>query len=155
MWPNSQFPADLVTSTGEIFNGKFYFLCSKRYRVTKTKQLVAAVILWQRIQKFTDNSYLWIKSVEGERNRERKYPRCYTQMTFTLKRVGYERKNEVLLDVGRLGRSSECSGCQIFTFLLKKLGFAPWPGIMLSQTLIYYWQEIFLLNLMSDSEAIL
>ena len=136
MRPNSQFPADLVTSTGEIFNGKFYFLCSKRYRVTKTKQLVAAVILWQRIQKFTDNSYLWIKSVEGERNRERKYPRCYTQMTFTLKRVGYERKNEVLLDVGRLGRSSECSGCQIFIFLLKKLGFTPWPGIMLSQTLI-------------------
>ena len=29
MWPNPQFPADLVTFTGEILNGKLYFLCSK------------------------------------------------------------------------------------------------------------------------------
>ena len=28
MWPNSQFPADLVTSAEEICNGKLYFLCS-------------------------------------------------------------------------------------------------------------------------------
>ena len=33
-----------------------------------------------------------------------------------------------------------------FYFLLKKIGFAPWPDIMLNQTLIYYWQEIFLLT---------
>ena len=38
-------------------------------------------------------------------------------------------------------------------FLLKKIGFATWPEIMLSQTLIYHWQEIFLLILVSDSEA--
>ena len=28
MWPNSQFPADLVTFTGEILNAKLYFLCN-------------------------------------------------------------------------------------------------------------------------------
>ena len=28
MWPNPQFPADLVTSTEEILNGKLNFLCS-------------------------------------------------------------------------------------------------------------------------------
>ena len=27
MWPNPQFPADLVTFTEEIFNGKLHFLC--------------------------------------------------------------------------------------------------------------------------------
>ena len=40
---------------------------------------------------------------------------------------------------------------QCFFYLFKKIGFAPWPNIML---IIYYWQEIFLLNLTSDSEAI-
>ena len=28
MWPNPDFPADLVTFTGEILNWKFHFLCS-------------------------------------------------------------------------------------------------------------------------------
>ena len=28
MWPNQQFPADLVIFTEEILNGKFKFLCS-------------------------------------------------------------------------------------------------------------------------------
>ena len=28
MWPNPQSPADLVTFTEEIFNGKLHFLCS-------------------------------------------------------------------------------------------------------------------------------
>ena len=28
MWPNRQFPADLVTFTEEILDGKRYFLCS-------------------------------------------------------------------------------------------------------------------------------
>ena len=30
MWPNSQFPADLVTLTEEIVNGKLHFLCSEK-----------------------------------------------------------------------------------------------------------------------------
>ena len=28
MWPNPQFPADLVTFTEEIINGKLHLLCS-------------------------------------------------------------------------------------------------------------------------------
>ena len=48
----------------------------------------------------------------------------------------------------------DCSGRPIFIFLLKKIGFASRPSIMLSQILIYYWQEIFLLTLIWDSEAI-
>ena len=28
MWPNAQFPADLVTFTEEILNGKLHVLCS-------------------------------------------------------------------------------------------------------------------------------
>ena len=43
----------------------------------------------------------------------------------------------------------------LFFFLLQNIGFARWPDIILSQTLIYYWQEIFLLALTSDSEVIL
>ena len=59
----------------------------------------------------------------------------------------------MLLDVGGWG-FSECSGRPIFVFLLKKIGFVPWPDIVLSEILINYWQEIFLLTLTSDSEAI-
>ena len=29
MWPNLQFPADLVTYIEEILNGKLHFLCSE------------------------------------------------------------------------------------------------------------------------------
>ena len=49
---------------------------------------------------------------------------------------------------------SECSGRPIF-FLLKKIGSAPETDTMLSETFKYYWQEIFLLTVVSDSEAIL
>ena len=35
MWPNPQFPVDLVTFTEEILNGKLYFVCSgNRYPVS-------------------------------------------------------------------------------------------------------------------------
>ena len=30
MWPNLQFPGDLVTFTEEILNEKFHFLCSAK-----------------------------------------------------------------------------------------------------------------------------
>ena len=35
MGPNPQEPADLVTFTGEIFNGKLHFLCSVSTEKTK------------------------------------------------------------------------------------------------------------------------
>ena len=37
MWPNQQFPADLVTLTGEIFYGKLHFLCTARYQKRSSK----------------------------------------------------------------------------------------------------------------------
>ena len=37
MWPNPQIPADLVTSTEEILNGKLYFLCSGGSELRKIK----------------------------------------------------------------------------------------------------------------------
>ena len=33
MWPNPQFPADLVTFTEEILNGKLNFLCSGTFEI--------------------------------------------------------------------------------------------------------------------------
>ena len=48
------------------------------------------------------------------------------------------------------GGGSKCSGSPIFIFLLKEIGFAPWPDIMLNQTLTYYWQEIFLLTQIAE-----
>ena len=57
-------------------------------------------------------------------------------------------KNEMLSDVSGWGGGggwgvgvSKCSGRP------NKTGVTPWPDIMLSQTLIYYWQEIFLIPL--------
>ena len=64
-------------------------------------------------------------------------------------------KIEMLSDVWGWGGVRECFRCPILIFILKKIGFVPWPSIMLSQTLIYYWQEIFTFTLTSDSEAIL
>ena len=60
----------------------------------------------------------------------------------------------MLSDVGG-GELVSVLDVQSSSFLLKKIGFAPWPDIMLKQTLTYYWQEIFLLTLTSDNEAIL
>ena len=34
MWPNPQFPVDLVTFTEEIFNGKIHFLYSVTWAVS-------------------------------------------------------------------------------------------------------------------------
>ena len=56
----------------------------------------------------------------------------------------------MLLDVRGWDLASVQDVLSLF-FLLKKIEFAPWPDIML---IIYYWLEIFLLTLTSDSEAI-
>ena len=37
MWPNPQFPADLVTFTEEIVNGKLHFLCSDVYHKARVR----------------------------------------------------------------------------------------------------------------------
>ena len=67
--------------------------------------------------------------------------------------MGGKTKNKMLLDVGSGGLASVLD-VQLF-FLLKKIAFATWLEIMLSQISIYYWQEIFFLTLTSDSEVIL
>ena len=41
MWPNPQSPADLVTFTEEILNGKLQFLCSDSRPVSYTKNETA------------------------------------------------------------------------------------------------------------------
>ena len=46
MWPNLQFPADLVTFTEEIINAKLHFLCSEQAskHVLKNIELIAIEI---------------------------------------------------------------------------------------------------------------
>ena len=36
MWPNPQIPADLITFTEEILNGKLHFLCSGHTGTSKS-----------------------------------------------------------------------------------------------------------------------
>ena len=48
MWPNSQFPADLVTFTEEILNGKLHFLSSDCQKILRETFL---------IRKLTDYKY--------------------------------------------------------------------------------------------------
>ena len=55
-------------------------------------------------------------------------------------------KWDVVRDTGRR-RLASVLDVQYLIFLLKEIGFASWPDIMLCQTLIYYCQEIFLLTL--------
>ena len=57
----------------------------------------------------------------------------------------------MLSNVG-VRRSASVLDVKSLFFLSKKIRFMPRPDIML---IIYYWQEIFLLTLTSDSEAIL
>ena len=75
-------------------------------------------------------------------------------MTSTLREVWVVRQKRDVIGSRGYGVASVLD-VQILSFLLKKFGFAPLPDIMLSQSLIYYSQEIFLLNLTSDSEVIL
>ena len=42
MWPNAQFPADLITFTEEILKGKLYFLC--RVNITYKDRIYDSVL---------------------------------------------------------------------------------------------------------------
>ena len=66
-----------------------------------------------------------------------------THMKSTLREWGYVigRCEEMLSDVMEWG-VSEYFGSPIFIFLLKKIGFAFWLDITLSQTLLYQWQAL-------------
>ena len=72
-----------------------------------------------------------------------------THITSTLGCGGVMQKWDVIRH--REGVASALEVQSLFV-LLKKIEFAPWTDILL---IIYYWQEIFLLTMTSDSEAIL
>ena len=55
MWPNPQETADLVTFTGEIFNGKRHFLCSAAENI-RSFGPVLAELECQNDPEFTENS---------------------------------------------------------------------------------------------------
>ena len=40
MWPNPQFSADFIIFSGEILNGKLYFLCSGVNEIIKIYQQI-------------------------------------------------------------------------------------------------------------------
>ena len=45
MWPNSQFPADLVTFTEKILNGKLHFLCSARWYIHLSLNIISTYLV--------------------------------------------------------------------------------------------------------------
>ena len=50
MWPNPQFPADMVTFAKEIFDRKLHFLCSVY------KQINMLAYPWQRIRQTAEKT---------------------------------------------------------------------------------------------------
>ena len=59
MWPNLQFPADLVTFTEEILNKKLHFLCSDTTCYTYLSTIVTA---HQNLVKITQKFHLFCKT---------------------------------------------------------------------------------------------
>ena len=51
MWPNPQFPADLVTYTEEILNEKLRFLCSVIYIIKNVREIssLTSLMLSKRV----------------------------------------------------------------------------------------------------------
>ena len=116
----------------------------------KTFKLVELFFQSRKRNVFYNNWY-WACSEILESRDFQSFKRGDTHLTSTSRGGEVGGKNETLSDVGRW-EFSECSGRPILIFLLRKIRFAPWPDIVLT---IFYWQKIFLLTLMSDSEAIL
>ena len=53
MWPNPQLPADLVTFTKEILNGKLHFLCSvSRKTLTKIDEVKSSAHTYVIVNKY-------------------------------------------------------------------------------------------------------
>ena len=57
MWSNPQFPADLVTFTEEILNGKLHFLCSAEYLRKRTFLLLCTPLNNKNSNTFTWKSF--------------------------------------------------------------------------------------------------
>ena len=56
MWPNPQFPADLVTFTEEILNEKLHFLCSVRGDRFTTICIIYQLLLYE-LELYTASDY--------------------------------------------------------------------------------------------------
>ena len=80
------------------------------------------------------------------------YIQAYSRIAHQLKTLDLEGDRHMtptLSGAGRIRQTWDIIGrvdVQSLFFLLRKIGFAPWPDIMLIQTLINYWQEIFFLT---------
>ena len=62
MWPNPQFPADFVTFTEEIFNGKLHFLCSVLYFIQKP----AANQITSFYMKYATGLMKWVMKLDQD-----------------------------------------------------------------------------------------
>ena len=150
-----------------LFHEQPWTPCVKRFPNTrkhgpeKTPYLATfhAVVMFLKVLK----SYHWWKSILGRSPMKGFVYNKVTgfQASITLKaellhiyfsRIlgvgsGEVRQKWDVVERREVGGVSECSRRPILFFYQRKLDF------MLSQTLMYYWQEIFLLTLMSDSET--
>ena len=69
MWPYPQFPADFVTFTEEILNGKLHFLCSGRDRLminestVTPKNYILSVGVKTDFFKFSTNPSCWRRKI--------------------------------------------------------------------------------------------
>ena len=55
MWPNPQFPADLVTFTEEILNGKLHFLLSGRVDSEMNNRFISLLSKNTILEHFSTN----------------------------------------------------------------------------------------------------
>ena len=53
----NKFPADLVTFTGEILNGKVHFLCSENFMKSTFEMLFTRFFQSDRLYQFSDTSF--------------------------------------------------------------------------------------------------
>ena len=59
MWPNPQFPADLISFTEEILNGKLHFLCIAHNKTPKISQSLIVVVITQMAVKKKNKTVLF------------------------------------------------------------------------------------------------
>ena len=63
MWPNPQFPADLVTFTEEIINGKLHFLCIVNVHGRCSTAVIVIVYYCKYTSSFKQNTHSFVSSI--------------------------------------------------------------------------------------------
>ena len=61
MWPNPQFPADLITFAEEILSGKLHFLCSESTNSIQTALKDNDVVIIARLCDFGQTLWLFFR----------------------------------------------------------------------------------------------